>query len=359
MRLEAAPEIAICPPGDLVARGGEAVAAVRVPAVRDARVDFVKGIAIVGVVLHHVMNRRFGAGFLHTIERVVDGFAWAVFAFIFVSGYLYGRSSLRRQKPVWREVADRGRRLLVPYVWLAVSYAVLFQLIQRFRLVDFDASHFPATLAGKLTAAVWLKPVGDQLYFFVLLFACSAVVMLSRSWSGTERRFSIGLAILGVAGAAWVLAVDPKGMPTTGLTPRTLVLGTIQFGLGAAYGRTADSRWWRWVAPGVVLAALGACVACGSWRPVHLAVPLALFVACGALPRGVVGWRPVAVLGVASATIFAFHIPFVLHPMLVIFHKGGMGEWLNVATAVCVTLLACVGIHRVLWRYQWCRWVRV
>jgi fucose 4-O-acetylase-like acetyltransferase len=337
-----------------------AVGGADVGVARDARVDFVKGIAIIGVVLHHVSNRRFSTGFLSTLERLVNIFAWAVFAFMFVSGYLYGRCSLRRKEPVWRQVADRGRRLLIPYLWLGVTYAVLFQLVQRFGLIDFDASRYPATLGGKLFSMLAaLHPVGDQLYFFVLLFVCSTLVMSLRALARTEQQFSAGVLFICAVGVACVLALYPKNMPTTGLTIPMVILGTAQFAAGAAYGRTNASRGWKWMVPAVVLAAVVACVVCSSWRPVHLVVPLTLFVACGMLPPAVLAWKPVALLGVASGTIFAFHIPFLLHPMLVIFHKLGVREGVNVVTAVCMTLAACVVIHGVLWGYQWCRWLRV
>lgn len=92
---------------------------------RQAAVDVLKGWAIVGVVLHHVRNRRFDAEVQANLLVVMQVAACAVYAFLFGSGFLQALS--RRTEAAGVFIVRRAHRLLVPYLWLGVLYAGVFQ----------------------------------------------------------------------------------------------------------------------------------------------------------------------------------------------------------------------------------------
>ena len=329
---------------------------------RQSAVDVLKGLAIVGVVLHHVKNRRFDAEVQEHLLGVIHVVAWAVYAFLFSSGYLHALS--RRAEAAGGFIVRRAQRLLVPYLWLGVLYAVVFQVIQSLGLVDYDPTRIEPNLLGKVKSLVLCDQehvIGEQLYFFVLLFGISSafVLLLAISTSTWFVAWLVGVLAVVLAG---LMLVNPLPLATTGLSVEMLVGALFQYALGFLLGRTRAElgRWHRGAVAGVVAAMVVATVhAQAGYSIAMLVVPLALFLVLNRLVTGSRWFGFWAELGQASGSIFAFHTPFILQPLLIILFKLKVPQYANVAVSVLVTLGLCVVIHKVLNRYAWLRWLRI
>ena len=329
---------------------------------RQSAVDVLKGLAIVGVVLHHVKNRRFDADVQEHLLGVIHVVAWAVYAFMFGSGYLHALS--RRAEAAGGFIGRRAQRLLVPYLWLGVLYAVVFQVIQNLGLVDYDPTRIEPNLLGKVKSLLLCDQehvIGEQLYFFVLLFGISSafVLLLAISTSTWFVAWLVGVLAVVLAG---LMMVNPLPLATTGLSVEMLVGALLQYALGFLLGRTRDAlgRWHRVAVGGVVVAAaLAAINGPAGYSVAMLWVPLTLFLILNRLVAGSPWFGPWAALGQASGSIFAFHTPFILQPLLIILFKLKVPQYANVAISVLVTLVLCVAIHKVLNRYSWLRWFRI
>ncbi len=329
---------------------------------RQAAVDVLKGLAIVGVVLHHVRNRRFDADVQASLLVVMQVAAWAVYAFLFGSGYLHALS--RRTEAAGIFIGRRAQRLLVPYLWLGVLYAGVFQLIQSLGLVDYDTARIAPGLVGKVKSLLLCDQehvIGEQLYFFVLLFGISSlfVLLLEISRSSWVLAWIAGVLLVGMGG---LMIARPLPLPATGMSLEVWVGGMFQYVLGFLVGRSRDALTrWKWgVGAGfgvAVLLALMNRAAGYSWA--LLFVPLALFLLLSRVPEGSHWLALPKVLGQASGSIFAFHTPFMLQPLLILQFKAQVPQYANVAISVGVTLALCVAIHKVLHRFEALRWLRV
>lgn len=329
---------------------------------RQSAVDVLKGVAIIGVVLHHVKNRRFDAAVQEQLLGVIQVMAWAVYAFLFASGYLHALS--RRQEGAGEFIWRRAVRLLVPYLWLGALYAVAFQVIQNLGLVDYDPTRIEPTLVGKLKSLVLCDQdhvIGEQLYFFVLLFGISSSFVLLLQISGSVWFVAWLVGALSV-GMIAMMAIQPLPLATTGLSLEMLLGALLQYALGFLLGKTREARTrWNWAAvAGLGVGGVVAVFSRGagySW--VMLFVPLALYLALDRVGTGARGFAPLSALGQMSGSIFAFHTPFILQPLLIILFKLQVPQLVNVGVSVCVTLALCVVIHKVLHRFAWLKWLRI
>ena len=329
---------------------------------RQSAVDVLKGLAIIGVVLHHVKNRRFDAAVQEQLLGVIHVMAWAVYAFLFASGHLHALS--RRQEGAGEFIWRRAVRLLVPYLWLGALYAVVFQVIQNLGLVAYDPTRIEPTLLGKLKSLVLCDQdhvIGEQLYFFVLLFGVSSAFVLLLQISGSVWfvAWLVGALFVGLVA---MMAMRPLPLATTGLSREMLLGALLQYALGYLLGKTREARArWQWApVAGVAVGGALALVSRGagySW--VMLFVPLALYLALDQVGTGARGFAPLSALGQMSGAVFAFHTPFILQPLLIILFKLQVPQLVNVGVSVCVTLASCVVIHKVLHRYAWLKWLRI
>ena len=90
-----------------------------------------------------------------------------------------------------------------------------------------------------------------------------------------------------------------------------------------------------------------------------LFAPLALFLALSRVAAAIPGLGVFRLLGETSGSIYAFHTPFILQPLLIILFKLKVPQALNVTLSVLITLAACVVIHKILHRYAWLKWFRI
>jgi peptidoglycan/LPS O-acetylase OafA/YrhL len=126
---------------------------------RYAAIDYIKALAIVGVVIQHAGPNLFGlkAGLLEQLVRQ-KLFAFHVPSFLIVSGFLYCRSAAAP----WREVGRRLSRIVVPY--LVVSVLVV--------LLGFSPVKSPENLAFRVATGGTMV-----LYYFIWLLAVCIVLI--------------------------------------------------------------------------------------------------------------------------------------------------------------------------------------
>jgi len=126
---------------------------------RYAAVDFVKALAIVGVVVQHAGPNLFGVQ-ASLFEQLLRQklFAFHVPSFLIVSGFLYCRSA----PAPWREVGRRLNRIVVPYL---VASAVVV-------LLGFSPVKSPENLAFRVATGGTMA-----LYYFIWLLAVFVVLI--------------------------------------------------------------------------------------------------------------------------------------------------------------------------------------
>ena len=152
---------------------------------KDRTILALKGLAIIGVVLYHVSNRRFDPEVSSWIHGTVIAFSWCVLGFFCVSGYLHALSDSRKSKSIVEFTRARVQRLLVPFVILVFVYSCIWQLVQALHVPSLGETVPPGFL-GKLEEGLWPldSRVAQQLYFFPLLFGISVVLVVVQKWFG-------------------------------------------------------------------------------------------------------------------------------------------------------------------------------
>lgn len=323
---------------------------------RNAAVDDLKGIAILGVVLHHLGNRRLGPQFATDLQTVVLWFSWSVSAFIFLAGWLRAKSI--REYPVVELIRRRARRLLVPYLVVGILYAALAQIIQRGGLADRNPSA-PPDFAGKLFTVLRGDPAyGEQLYFFPLLFVIEAIFIVVHA--AMRGRSGALLTLAASAGTlSSLLLITHTKLPTTGLSKMMVLAGLFQYALGYLIGMANTNAWARRVAASTSVVLILAAGAAWRWDLAVPFVPIALFFVLNSFRLNNPAWSPFRLLGAASATIFLFHTPFVLQSLIVLFSRARAPAVVNVTASAILTLLICLGLHWILNRFSFLKALRV
>ncbi|MFH1066460.1 MAG: acyltransferase family protein [bacterium] len=325
-------------------------------------VDVCKGAAIIGVLILHIGNRRYGDETLSLFHEIQKWAAWSVYAFLFLAGYLHGQSS--REESPWAFLARRAQRLLWPACWLSVLYSVLYHFARKVLPMDFTADPFAPTLAGKLSdSLLYVVSLGIfgqrawlQLYFFPLLFWISAVFILLTCVFSSLNRLKIlcGVLLAVVVGMAFY-----EPLPTSVLSWQMIVVGLFQYTLAFLLGKTSSFvRQWRILATGSFVAAMIFSFSLGHASLLILIIPLLLFLVLKKIAA--VRWlEPLRMAGRASASIFAFHLPFVLLPLQWLFFRLHAPILINVVLSIALTIAVCTGIHHVLQKTPALRWWRI
>jgi peptidoglycan/LPS O-acetylase OafA/YrhL len=323
---------------------------------REVAVNALKGLAIVGIIFYHVSNRRFSDDLRGAIAVIVALFSWSIYAFIFVSGYLQSLS--RRREGVLEHIGRRARRLLGPYLLLGTIYATVQQIIERSGLLsDMSPDRFAPTWFGKMVALLtcghldgYGHVVGEQLYFFVLLFVVTVAFALITQLRAGPKTLAAGTAALGCLLICYAAATHGN-LTSLGIFD---TLGALfQYSLGFLFGKTeAQKANWRIASAAGILLAVFVLVVFHTAVGLVLIVPLLLLEIFLLVNRTAV-LTPLVVLGVASSTIFAYHTPFILQPLLIILFRLHVPEFLNVTLSICLTIAACICLRRVMDRATW------
>lgn len=322
-------------------------------------VDLLKGLAIIGVVLHHVSIRPLGTDVATHVSFIVKAFAWAVYAFIFLAGYLHGRST--KVISSWEFVVQRARRLLVPYLILGVSYAGLRELTKAFRGADFASEHsrgFWSVIQSLVTVNTG-GIVGQQLYFYPLLFLISCLLIVI--WSVIRTRRGGALLTAGLYLLIVSLALSGVHISNTGISRTMILAGLFQYSLGYLFGGSELQQVsWRYAAIGMTAIGLLHLLWFGREALLVLALPLVFTLAFKRLADGrSFHLQPLRELGRASSVIFAYHSPFILFSQIVLMHRWGVPPYCNVTVAFLNTLIICWSIWWVAGRIPALRFLRV
>lgn len=336
-------ECAESPVLDVAFKASEAISTA--PAKRDDAVDCLKGLAIIGVMLHHVSNRRFTEETIQAVGDVVGFFSWSVYAFIFLAGYLHGRSKHAGSDAF---LLKRGRRLLIPYFILTFVYAVLYHMVSILGIIE-TSGRYPETLLGKLWNVFEVgnaSLIGVQLYFYPLLFIVSALFSLMRS--GGLKAGWVLITTFTVVGLAVV--TSEGDLPTTGMSRQMIVIGCLQYALGFYLSEMANSIKLILISIlgviflGAVLVWFGHLVGC-----IVLLTPIALLLAFQvAFRRSQIvrtSAMPLNYLGRVSSQIFAFHDPFILQVLLIALLMAFGSDLVAIYGGLGGTVLVCLIVH--------------
>jgi hypothetical protein len=306
---------------------------------KDRTILAIKGLAIIGVLFHHLINRRHDPQAADWIRVLLTLFNWCVLGFICVSGYLHAWSDSRRLKAVAEFTLLRFNRLMVPWLLLIVVFALIWQTLQALHISNI-AVKIPPDFLSKIVVSLWPvdATVGEQLYYFPILFAASVVMVLIRSLLGlvgvaalSAITFTAGLAFfpdsftgfrLGVF--LWSLCFYAAGYllfsyrTKAGHVRVTLIVGTVILVLFSGY-------------EGIIRCLPLWMIAEGS------------FLKLSAIP-GLPG------LGEASGTIYIYHTPFLIQPLVIAstYLHGAVPQFIGALFAGATALGICYLVYHLL-----------
>lgn len=143
---------------------------------KDKAILVIKAIAIIGVVLHHITNRRLPADTRTIVDVGPQIFSWAVLAFFACAGWLHGQSEARSPKTLTAFVSQRAKRLLLPFAVLTLIYATVWQVLACLPIPGIGVKLAPDFGTKLVQSLPWrgdYQPVAEQLYFLPLLFVIS------------------------------------------------------------------------------------------------------------------------------------------------------------------------------------------
>lgn len=323
---------------EVSAQGGERVT--QAGESRLARVESVRALAALGVVIGHLWATAHGFDnpdyIIGTLpRRLVFGLSYGVWVFFGLTGYLLFWPFVRRQFDgagpihVRRYLFNRALRIL-PLYYFAVILLLLVAVPDPTRQMTWRhlllLQNFWRDTIGSVDAPIWSVVVEVQFYALLPLLAWGIFKIAGRS----RRRAAVVLGVLALAGmvARQVLALWAENpaldlwrfqLPTT--------FGYFAAGMAVALLRSA----WEERRPAILDGILGA-----PWLWLAAAVPLwvlmnwrysyenvsvvAVFLIIGALVLPLRPWpglrvldfRPLALLGVVSYSLYVWHAPVIL-----------------------------------------------
>lgn len=273
-----------------------------------------KGIAIIGVVSHHIANRRFDAPERDQIAMLGLLLDRSVTMFFCASGYLRALSHARKpDTPFFPFILSRGRRLLISFVVISFAYSVLYTLLVRAHLLT-DGLGAAQPWWQKWIATLTCSPggVGEQLYFLPMLFLVTALSagLLMAIRHRTEYAFPIACVLILTAFWASDFLNALPGRPVTSWSRLAECVGVYLVGFALA----SRPQWTPWIGGAAAVLSTTSWAA-GRMDAMHCIFWIALF---SAVIVTKVRFQPLESIGRASATIYIYHTPFLLQPLLVI-----------------------------------------
>jgi peptidoglycan/LPS O-acetylase OafA/YrhL len=323
------------PRGDVIQQAGE---------IRSVRVESLRGAACLAVLTAHIF------GTAHTfnpdttldtyLHRTIFGGGFSLFLFFALSGYLLYWPFAKRDFADGRAVSlksyARNRALrILPLYWIVVVVILLLQegggsWTQWWRFLSFSQSYFSDTVAGapgQVNGPMWSVIV--ELHFYTLL----PLMALGIAWLSRGSRMAAAAIMLALAAAflyvRWHFVTSTHGRGS--LLWRYSTPANFYFffpGMLLALLRLQweehRPRWLRgplasgnlWMLASVPIWAIvlnapkydrDSIAAVAAFLMVGACV---LPVTAGALVR-VLDWRPVAMMGLASYSMYLWHVPIV------------------------------------------------
>jgi peptidoglycan/LPS O-acetylase OafA/YrhL len=355
---------------------------------RSARVESLRALAALGVVWGHVAAASLAlnpalpsANDVGVLERVAYGGGYGVFFFFALTGYLLFWPFAKRyfgggeSIDLRRYAVNRGLRIL-PLYYAVVVVVLLFQehnpgLGVWARFLTFTETLSPGT-AGRIVGPAWSLVV--ELCFYLLLpLLAWAVARLAR---GSVARAATILIALGLASLAvrvvTIYAADPVDPLWRLNLPATFfffVPGMVLALLRVRWERRRPA-WLRgpalqgdlWILASIPLWALVVLVS----YSLDFLVGVAAFLIVGAcvLPirtgpvTNALQWRPLAMIGVASYSLYLWHVPVIKAE---IDAGSSTGFWTLTAIAIPACIVVALASYAVIeWpflrlRRQWAR----
>ena len=327
--------------------------------VRSARIESLRALAALAVLESHawgISHGWYGGAIADSFpHRVLLGGGSGVFVFFALSGYLLAWPFFKRDfgggQPIdlRRYALNRVLRIL-PLYYVAVVVLLLVQegggsLGQwwRFALL---AENFSETTLRQVDTPLWSVVVEIHFYALLPLFALG-LAALTRRRRGLAFAALVAIGLAGIAFRHWALARSPHTVQML----RYSLPGTFYFfvpGMLLALMRVAwqerrpvavrgilesptawllaavpfwavhFDRYWDWPAAVGSFLVVGACV-----------LPLR-----DAAPVRALEWRPLATLGIASYSLYVWHMPIVEALERAV--DAGYGPLLGLGLAVCI-----------------------
>jgi peptidoglycan/LPS O-acetylase OafA/YrhL len=339
--------------------------------VRSARIESVRALAALAVLLTHVVGAvHQGAEPDDLGNRLLFSGVFAVYLFFALSGYLLYRpfaeaafGPVVRRVDLRRYARNRAVRILPLYYVALVVYLLVREgggsLGQWLVFAGFGENFSRSTILD-VNPVLWSIVI--ELHFYVLLPLVAVVV--ARLSRGSIRTAAALLVALGVASLLlrWFTLYGVEGEPNPYLRYSLpscfmfFVPGMALALLGVTWERRRPAALDRWAGTSTAWVAAGAAVwllmAVGTGRG-HLAAPASFLLvgACvlplrdGAAVRAL-DWRPLAVVGVASYSLYVWHVLVVDE----LYQRGlrSILPLLAVSLPLCVAvaLVSYAGIER-------------
>jgi hypothetical protein len=306
---------------------------------KDRTILAIKGLAIIGVVFHHVVERRLDPEAAHLAHIFIASFHWCVLGFFCVSGYLQALSDSKKTRTLWEFTRVRMIRLLLPFVLLVVFYSCIWQAIQALHFSNIGIK-VPKDFLGKLEEGLWPidSAVAQQLYFFPLLFGISIVLAMTQKSLGL---FGTWAAAVLVAGFSLVF------FPTyfTGFSWGVFLWGISFYATGYLLFHYRDRK--RAIRVLLLCVTLLFYAGSGSIGLIRV-IPLWLLSEGHAL--GLDRSSFLGYLGDASGTIYIYHTPFIILPLAIAATHlpGPAAQYCGILLATAITLALCCLIFEAL-----------
>jgi hypothetical protein len=299
---------------------------------KDRTILAIKGLAIIGVVFHHIANRRLDHQAAGWLQVLIVLFNWCVLAFFCISGYLQALSDSKRTRPVWEFTQVRFNRLVVPYILLIILYASIWQIIQAFHIPNI-AVKIPNDFFGKMRDSLWPvdNQVAQQLYFFPLLFVVSLILVIIQSRIGLFGMWAASLITFGVG-----LKFFPASF--TGFSLGVFLWAICFYASGYLLFHYRTQK----ASIRVILFAFTLLLVIFSgYLGIIRCLPLWL-IAEGAFLR--LDHTPLlGRLGEASGTIYIYHTPFIIQPLAIAatYLHGPLAQFIGAMFAAFIAIGAC------------------
>jgi len=295
---------------------------------KDQGILILKAVAIIGVVFHHIHNRRLDSEARAWLSFLPPLFSWCVLMFLAISGWLHALSDERKTKPVGEVLSSRTFRLLVPFGALVVCYAIVWQTLQYIGAVP-SGGDVPPGFIEKILWSFWpvQQTVADQLYFLPMLFAISLIVYAVLRFGGPGILCVLTLCAF-VTGLMFF-----SSSPNTGFLPGVFVWGLFSYAGGFLLFRFKARREVLFLV--ICVSAVTVLVVGASG--LAKVFPLIMLASMRGLRLASVPLLPL--LGEASGTVYLYHQPFLLQGMLIAVAK--LPTWqLQVLAAIAASAFA-------------------
>ena len=350
---------------------------------RSARVESLRALTALGVLAGHVYGASLLVRGVETPSRLgalVQGGVLTVYVFFALSGYLlywpFARRSLAAGRPVdlGRYARNRALRILPLYVAAVPVYLIVLQgggTLHQWLLFSTLSENFAADTAAQVIPVAWSLVVEVHFYLLLPLIA----LLVDRVSAGSLRRAVA--VIVALAAASFALryptlyrAANPNPVLRYSLPScfmffaAGMVLAPLRLALERRRPPALDGALGEpglWLGAAAVLFAVAALRGHSGWL---LAPAGALAVGACVLPlrrspvHQALGWRPLALLGVASYSLYIWHplVNNLVRRALDLQSPGALAATV-IPASIAVAFLSYAAIERpfLLLRRRWTR----